>query len=359
MENNLKELLVFLTPLLFIANLVQSLFYLPAAAKVEGKGSIPRVFYYALLFVFFAAMMFSILTPSLLLMWVAIELTTLVSAPLIAYHSTKDSLEAMWKYLLICSIGIAFALFGTMLVLHAETSGSVRWYMAGFAFVLAGYGTKTGLAPFHTWLPDAHSQAPSLEAALSSGALLNCALLGILRGHQIMIAGGLGEFSGNLLMFFGLLSMFTAAVFIVGQGDYKRLLAYSSVEHVGILALSIGIGGTALFGGEGFIMQRISGDGMVFLEIDGHCKEYSLAAGESIVVDTGYLAAMSDTCSMDIVPVQGGRNVLFGGEGLFHTVITGPGNVWLQSMPISQVAQSLAPFLPSSGEGINIKLGDD
>ena len=111
-----------------------------------------------------------------------------------------------------------------------------------------GYGTKMGLAPLHNWLPDAHSQAPSLVSGLLSGALLNCALLGILRGHQIMLAAGLGDFSGGLLVFFGIVSLFTAAIFIVGQGHYKRLLAYSSVEHMGILALGIGLGGSAVFG---------------------------------------------------------------------------------------------------------------
>ncbi len=121
--------------------------------------------------------------------------------------------------------------------------------------------------------------------------------------------------------------------------------------------------GKALFGGEGFIMQRISGDGLVFLEIDGHCKEYELAAGESIIADTGYLAAMSDTCTLDIQPVQGAKNIFFGGEGLFHTRITGPGKVWLQSMPVAQMAQTLRPYLnipsgDSSGGGINIKLGE-
>jgi uncharacterized protein (AIM24 family) len=110
-------------------------------------------------------------------------------------------------------------------------------------------------------------------------------------------------------------------------------------------------------------MQRISGDGMVFLEIDGHCKEYTLADGESLITDTGYLAAMSDTCTLDIQPVQGAKNVLFGGEGLFNTRITGPGKVWLQSMPIVQIAQTLRPHLniPSgdSSSGINIKLGGE
>ncbi len=116
-----------------------------------------------------------------------------------------------------------------------------------------------------------------------------------------------------------------------------------------------------LFGGEGFIMQRISGDGLVFLEIDGHCKEYELQANQSIVVDTGCLAAMSESCTMDIQMIKGAKNIFLGGEGLFLTVINGPGKVWLQSMPLSNIAEALTPYLPtaSSGEGINIKLGSD
>jgi uncharacterized protein (TIGR00266 family) len=121
--------------------------------------------------------------------------------------------------------------------------------------------------------------------------------------------------------------------------------------------------GKALFGGEGFIMQKISGDGMVFLEIDGYCKEYDLAVGESIVVDTGYLAAMSESCSMDIQTVKGAKNIFFGGEGLFHTRITGPGKVYLQSMPLYQTAQALIPYLPHSSSdgdgGIKINFGND
>ena len=115
------------------------------------------------------------------------------------------------------------------------------------------------------------------------------------------------------------------------------------------------------FGGEGFIMQRISGDGLVFLEIDGHCKEYELQAGQSIVVDTGCLAAMSESCTMDVQMVKGAKNIFLGGEGLFLTVISGPGKVYLQSMPLSNMAQALTPYLPtaSSGDGINIKLGGD
>ena len=185
MELQLQRLLLILTPCLFAADLVQSFFYLKAADAREGASHMSHGLYYGCFVAFFGAMMFAILAPSLPLMWVAVELTTLVSAPLIAYHRTKESLEAMWKYLLVCSIGIGLALFGTMLVLHAQTTGNVQWFKAGFAFVLAGYGTKTGLAPFHTWLPDAHSEAPAPVSALLSGALLNCSLLAIVRFQKI------------------------------------------------------------------------------------------------------------------------------------------------------------------------------
>lgn len=122
--------------------------------------------------------------------------------------------------------------------------------------------------------------------------------------------------------------------------------------------------GKGFFGGEGFIMQKISGNGLVFLEIDGHCKEYELAEGESIIVDTGFLAAMSETCQMDIQTVQGAKNIFLGGEGLFHTKITGPGKVYIQSMPLIQTAEALTPYIKintgsdNNGGGINIRLGD-
>lgn len=119
--------------------------------------------------------------------------------------------------------------------------------------------------------------------------------------------------------------------------------------------------GKGLFGGEGFIMQRITGNGMVFLEIDGYCKEYDLAVGQSIVVDTGYLAAMSESCTMDIQTVKGAKNIFLGGEGLFHTRITGPGKVYIQSMPLINTAQKLSPYMQIHNDndgGINIKLGD-
>jgi hydrogenase-4 component F len=122
------------------------------------------------------------------------------------------------------------------------------WLKAGFVFILVGYGTKMGLAPMHTWLPDAHSEAPSPVSALLSGALLNCAFLGILKTYNVLYANGLGEFAGNLLIVFGLLSVLVATAFILKQADYKRMLAYSSIENMGIIAFGTGIGGLAAFG---------------------------------------------------------------------------------------------------------------
>lgn len=144
------------------------------------------------------------------------------------------------------------------------------------------------------------------------------------------------------------------------------------VQKRGFLAMEKGLDlsmyfqkkiGKGFFGGEGFIMQKVSGNGMVFLEIDGHCKEYELRAGESIILDTGYLAAMTESCTMDIQMVQGAKNIFLGGEGLFHTRVTGPGKVYVQSMPLINTASALTPYLniPSGdgdGGGINIRFGD-
>lgn len=143
------------------------------------------------------------------------------------------------------------------------------------------------------------------------------------------------------------------------------------VQKRGFLAMEKGLDlslyfqkklGRGFFGGEGFILQKISGNGMVFLEIDGHCKEYDLNYGESIIIDTGYLAAMSETCTMEIETVKGAKNVLFGGEGFFNTRVTGPGKVYIQSMPICKMAEAIQPYITvqssSDSGGIKINLGD-
>ena len=134
------------------------------------------------------------------------------------------------------------------------------------------------------------------------------------------------------------------------------------VQKQGFLAMEKGLDlsvyfqkrlGGALFGGEGFIMQKISGDGMVFIEIDGHCKEYDLAEGETILIDTGYLAAMTESCTMDVQTVKGVKNIFLGGEGIFHTRVTGPGKVYIQSMPIIHTAERLSPYIQVSSDSNN------
>lgn len=218
------------------------------------------------------------------LLWVAVEATTLASAPLIYFHRHSRSLEATWKYIMICSVGIALALLGNFFLAVASTLGEhehvplllsklierapslhIPWFNAAFLFLLVGYGTKMGLAPMHTWLPDAHSESPSLVSALLSGSLLNCAFLAIFRVQEVAVAAGQGLFGRNLLLGFGLLSMAVAAAFIVRQADFKRLLAYSSIEHMGILALAVGLGGQAGFGAMLHVVNHSLTKGMLFL----------------------------------------------------------------------------------------------
>jgi hydrogenase-4 component F len=236
------------------------------------------------LMLFLATMTLVTVSQHLGMLWVAVEATTLASAPLIFFHRHHRSLEATWKYLLICSVGIAVALLGNFFLAMAATAGGAdsgsmvvsellagaasfhtRWLKAAFILMLVGYGTKMGLAPLHTWLPDAHAESPSVVSALLSGALLNCAFLAVLRGYQVLVPAGLGEFGGSLLVLLGLVSMGIAAAFIVGQTDFKRMLAYSSVEHVGILALGVGLGGAGVFGALLHAVNHSLTKGMLFL----------------------------------------------------------------------------------------------
>lgn len=244
----------------------------------------PEATFTGCLLLFLGAMTLVIAAQHFGLMWVAVEGTTLASAPLIHFHRHHRSLEAAWKYLVICSVGIAIALLGNFFLVVASAAVDDRlsgltvatlsahagaldpgWLRAAFLLLLVGYGTKMGLAPLHTWLPDAHSEAPSVVSALLSGALLNCAFLAILRLHSVCVAAGQAAFSANLLVIFGLVSMAFAAVFIVGQRDYKRLLAYSSVEHMGVAAVGAGLGGLAGFGALLHVANHSLAKGMLFL----------------------------------------------------------------------------------------------
>jgi hydrogenase-4 component F len=221
-------------------------------------------YYYALVHGFVATMLVTVLSDNLGILWIAMEGTTITSALLVGFHGDKHGLEAAWKYIIVTTIGISFGLFGTVLVYgaaaHAQGgsfAGAMNWssiaaissrldpgiVRIGFIFVVVGYGTKAGLAPVHMWLPDAHSQAPTPVSALLSGALIKCALFGVIRFHTIAVGACGPEFSQRLLLVFGLVSVVVATPFILVQHDLKRLLGYHSVEHVGIVALGLGFGG--------------------------------------------------------------------------------------------------------------------
>ncbi len=223
---------------------------------VEGR-------YYALFLWFVATLIVVPLVDNLGLLWVAIEATTIVSALLVGINRSPEAIEAAWKYLILGTIGVGFALLATLLAYASsvrvlgESSDALNWtrlisiapqlnpnlLRLSFVFALAGYGTKIGLAPFHTWLPDAHSQAPSPISALLSGVSLIAAFYALVRFHLVTAAGLGSGFSSTLLVAFGLLSIAVALPFLIRQEDIKRLLAYSSVEHMGVLALGLGFGG--------------------------------------------------------------------------------------------------------------------
>ena len=268
-------LILTLTSILFLAASVYAVGYFEREGEhphIEFRRrwqftNAPEAVFTACLLLFLAAASLVAMAQHFGVLWVGIEATTLASAPLIYFHRHKRSLEATWKYLIICSVGIALALLGNFLLdvawqvpgqpvvdmtvpalLRSPENVSAPWFKAAFIFIFIGYGTKMGLAPMHTWLPDAHSESPALVSCLLSGALLNCAFLGIYRLQQLALAAGFGDFSRDIFILFGLLSMGLAAMFIVHQADFKRMLAYSSVEHMGIILLGCGVGHMAAGG---------------------------------------------------------------------------------------------------------------
>ncbi|WP_312200934.1 hydrogenase 4 subunit F [Anaerospora hongkongensis] len=259
--DHLSAVMLFVVALL---TFTATLFSLPYMEKEVRHGSISEVMlsrYYALFNLFTFAMISVLLVGNLGLMWVAVEGTTLASALLVAFYFNRDALEAAWKYVMICTVGICLALFGTMILYYAQAtaggaSHALNWQALrasaalldpavvkiAFIFILIGYGTKAGLAPMHTWLPDAHSQAPSPISGLLSGALLSCALYVLVRNVIIVQAVIGAEYPQYLLLGVGGLSVVIAIPFVLAQHDVKRLLAYSSVEHMGIITLGLGVG---------------------------------------------------------------------------------------------------------------------
>jgi hydrogenase-4 component F len=247
-----------LMTLVFGSTAVYSLFYF----KIHALSAKQEAVYVIEILLFVVSMSGVILSTHLALLWVFIEASTLTSAMLIYFERKKSSLEAAWKYVFICSIGIALAFVGIIVLsigsrhidslffkdLYARaTDINPFWLKVSFAFIFVGLGTKIGIAPIHAWLPDAHSEAPSPVSALLSGALLNSAFLGLLRVQEIFVHARLDGFSNFLFLITGFLSLMVSAVFMLRLKNYKRMLAYSSIENMGILFIGIALGKYGIF----------------------------------------------------------------------------------------------------------------
>ena len=234
------------------------------------------------------------------LMWVAIEATTLSTAPLIYFNRSKRAIEATWKYLLVGSVGIALALLGTFFLAYSALPAGLEpsmmldsllksapglskpWLRASFILLLVGYGTKMGLAPMHTWKPDAYGEAPGVVGAVFAGGVTSCAFLAFLRVYHVCIAAGEGAYVSRLLLVMGLFSMAVAALFMIGQRDFKRMLAYSSVEHMGILILGLGIGGPALYGTMLHVATNGMTKGLLFLSAGNIHRAYASKSTDEV-----------------------------------------------------------------------------
>ncbi len=257
---------VFLVTLTAFVAFTTALFSRPYMRIEEEHGRLNATrlrLYHSSYQIFIGAMLLALTTNNMGILWVAMEAATLATVLLVSLYRTPASLEAAWKYFILCGVGIALALFGTILLYFAAEkilgSGgtALLWtHLNGvkteleptvlslaFVFLLVGYGTKVGLAPLHSWLPDAHAEGPTPVSAVLSGLLLNVALYAVMRS-KVLVDGALGtEMAGNLMMGFGLLSVVLAAFLIKRQTDVKRMFAYSSIEHMGLITFAFGMGG--------------------------------------------------------------------------------------------------------------------
>ncbi len=263
--DSLSAYILLVISLLAVAASVYSIEYMRQEHRAGTVTEAGMRYYYFLLNLFVLTMMLVPLANNLAVLWMSVEATTLVSALLVGIYRKKQSIEAAWKYIMLCTVGITFALLGTFIIYYAGAgivgakgeAGSLNWtdlmlsarllnpatMRLAFIFVVVGYGTKAGLAPVHNWLPDAHSEAPTPVSALLSGILLNCAFYGVMRFAAIVRVSCGPAFVQDIMIAFGVASVVIASLFMLIQMSAKRLLAYSSIEHMGIISLSFGLGG--------------------------------------------------------------------------------------------------------------------
>ena len=263
--------------LLFLVCSIYGVTYLHIRAERNN-----RVFVTALL-AMLGLLSLALQAQNLGLLWVAAEATTLVTVPLLHFNRTARAFEASWKYLLVGGTGIALSLLGSFCLGYASLVGggngdlnftalvaqgallSRPWLITAWVLLLAGYGTKMGLAPMHTWKPDAYGEAPGMVGALLAGGTTTMAFVAILRVKQVVDAAGAGAMTERTLLVFGLFSMLVAALFLLGTPDFKRMLAYSSVEHMGILAVGAALGGAGIWAALFHVWTNALTKGALFL----------------------------------------------------------------------------------------------
>ena len=260
---------VFLIALTAFVGFTTALFSRPYLRTEVERGKLDggrMRLYHSMFQAFMAAMLTALATNNLGILWVSMEAATLATVLLVSLYRTPESIEAAWKYFILCGVGIAQALFGVILlyfaaerVLGAEGSGALLWthldaikgeleptvLSIAFVFLLVGYGTKVGFAPLHNWLPDAHAEGPTPVSAVLSGLLLNVALYAVLRCKTLVDGALETDFAGNLMMGFGLFTVLVGAFSLARQKDIKRLFGYSSIEHMGLIGFAFGMGGPA------------------------------------------------------------------------------------------------------------------
>ena len=303
---------------------------------------------------FLFTMLLALTTDNLGILWVAVEGATLATVLLVSLYRTPAAIEAAWKYFILCTVGISLALMGLILLYYsaihshsAADSATLYWsnlakiagklnpniLLLSFVFTLIGYGTKVGLAPMHTWLPDAHSEAPSPVSAILSGMLLNGAMYGVIRAHTLVLRRMGPGISDHLLLYFGLASLGVAVPFIIRQRDFKRLLAYSSVEHMGIVAIGLGLGTPlAIFGALLHTLYHSLVKSTMFMSVGNVLLKYKT---REITQVSGVLKSL---------PVTGPVMIL----GAFAIAGAPPFGLFLSEFTILEAGFKSGQFLPSA-----------
>ncbi|HMN74556.1 MAG TPA: hydrogenase 4 subunit F [Burkholderiaceae bacterium] len=312
---------VFLVALTAFVALTTAIFARPymRVERDRGKMTPPRMrLYHSMYQLFCFTMLLALTTNNLGILWVAMEAATLTTVLLVSVYRTPASLEAAWKYFILCGVGIAQALFGTVLIYMAaekvlgSAGGALLWtnlnavkaqldpdiVTLAFAFLFIGYGTKVGLVPLHNWLPDAHAEGPTPVSAVLSGLLLNVALYALLR-CKVLADGALqGPLAGRLMIAFGLLSVVAAVFFLLRQRDVKRMFAYSSIEHMGLMTFAFGVGGPiATYAGLLHMTVHSLVKSAIFFAV-GHATQ---KAGSQLIDDIRGLIKVSPTVAWGLM----------------------------------------------------------